>query len=114
MDGLALRDEPDLGGRSTGSCQAGRPAISTRPDDGWSRPGEQVEEGRLAGAVRAEQAGDPGPEAKLMSLTATTLPYQRETRVEDDRLVGRPERAAGATPGRAATAGVAGGGRCGR
>ena len=33
----------------------------------------------------------PGPIAKLMSLTATTLPNQRETRVEDDRLVARRE-----------------------
>ena len=42
--------------------------------------GHHVQHRGLAGAVRAEQAGDPGAEAScVMSLTATTLPYQRET-----------------------------------
>ena len=43
-----------------------------------------VEERRLAGAVGTQQAGDAGAEGEEMSLTATTLPYQRETSWSSD------------------------------
>src|SRR5580765_4567198 len=63
-----------------GSCQAGRAAISTRPDDGRRRPASMCRRVDLPAPFGPSRPVIPDPRLKLMSLTATTLPYQRETR----------------------------------
>src|SRR3954466_2359799 len=63
-----------------GSCQAGRPAISTRPDDGRRSPASRWSRVDLPAPFGPSRPVIPAPMLNVMSLTATTLPYQRDTR----------------------------------
>ena len=62
-----------------GVSHARLPGDWTVPADGRSRPGEQVQQRVLPAPFGPSSPVTPGPSANETSLTATTLPYQRET-----------------------------------
>src|ERR1700741_3313994 len=78
-----------------GSRQAGRPSIRTLPDEGFSRPASRCSSVDLPAPFGPRSPVIPAPIAKLMSLTATTLPYQRETRSTTSGAEGTSDRGAG-------------------
>ena len=94
IDRLALRDEADLavdrrvapGGLAADDDPAGR-----RPE----QPGHEVEQGRLAGAVRPEQAGDPRaqPERDVVDRDDVAVPARDVLELDGGRRVERPGRA---------------------
>ena len=60
------------------------------PADGARKPAIMWMQRGLAGAVGAEQAGDARADRSCVtSLTATTLPYQRETSSSSSTVIGR-------------------------
>src|SRR5918994_3755507 len=61
-----------------GSPNAGRPEIRALPADGASRPASRWRSVDLPAPLGPSRPVTPGPSANEMSLTATTLPYQRE------------------------------------
>ena len=82
----------------SGRFQAVAPSTRTRPADGASRPAMRCRSVDLPAPLGPSSPVTPAPRANEMSLTATTLPYQRETWSTSS---------AGVTPGGAVTAGGA-------
>ena len=85
VDGLALRDEPDPA--VDRRVVPGRPAVD---EDATRRrpqqPRQQVQERRLAGAVRAEQARDARADRERDVVDRDDVAEPARDAVEDDRL----------------------------
>src|SRR6185369_17395203 len=62
-----------------GRPQAGSPITRTRPADGARSPAIRWRRVDLPAPFGPSRPVTPAPRANEMSLTATTLPYQRET-----------------------------------
>ena len=105
--GLALGDEADLAVDLGASPNAAWPAMRTTPADGASRPAIRWRSVDLPAPLGPSRPVTPGPSANVMSLTATTLPYQRETC--SSSMAGARVAGAGAAGG-----GAAGGMACGQ
>ena len=100
---LALADQAELRGRRPGCARSARRRRSPSPRDGGEEAGHHVQHRGLAGAVRAEQAGDARRRGSCVtSLTATTLPYQRDTFCSSTVLTARPPSGSGSSSSRQA------------
>src|SRR4026207_286282 len=67
----------------------GEPPTVTLPDDGARNPPTMCRIVALPAPLGPRPPGPPPPGLKLMSLTATPLPYQRETLVSSTASLGR-------------------------
>ena len=89
---LALGDEADRAGRSPDGATSASRRAGPRRRAGARKPAIMCSSVVLPAPFGPEQPGDPRPDVERHSLTATTLPYQRETRrqAEDRRHAGDP------------------------
>ncbi len=100
---------------AAGLRQMGAPWIATVPSDGLSSPASMCRIVDLPAPFGPSNPVTPAPRMNEMSLTATTLPYQRETAQELDGRARRelaparsPDRGAGraGSPARRNVAGL--------
>ena len=78
VDRFALRDQPDAGVHR-GRAQAVFPSTRTLPAEGLSSPAIRWSSVDFPAPFGPSSPVTPEPSANEMSLTATTLPYQRDT-----------------------------------
>src|SRR5690348_4611881 len=86
----------------SGSRHDGRPSIRTRPDDGARSPERRCRSVDLPAPFGPSRPVTPAPTSNVMSFTATTFPYQRDTR---SSAIGVVARSAGRPAGAWRTAG---------
>ena len=109
MDGLALGDEPDVAVHLR-PPPGGRALDEDAPGRRREQAGHQVEERRLAGAVRAEQAGHAGTERERDVVDRDDVAVPARDVVDLERRARRARRrpAGGAARRRRGAAGVGG------